>query len=84
MKVQVIVMPKKTVLDPQGVAVRNAIRELGLDEISSVRVGKMVEIEIESVPDRGKLEQICHDLLSNPVVEDYEICWPGVEQTAQT
>jgi phosphoribosylformylglycinamidine synthase subunit PurS len=84
MKLQVIVMPKKTVLDPQGVAVRNAIRELGLTEITSVRVGKMIEIETDTLPDRGKLEQICHDLLSNPVVEDYEICWPSTEQTVQT
>ena len=77
MKLQVIVMPKKTVLDPQGVAVRNAVRELGLEGIGSVRVGKVVEIEADILPDRGKLEQICQDLLSNPVVEDYEICLPG-------
>jgi phosphoribosylformylglycinamidine synthase subunit PurS len=81
MKLQVIVMPKKTVLDPQGVAVRNAIRELGL-ETGSVRVGKVVEIETGAVPDRGKLEQICQDLLSNPVVEDYEICLPSANEVA--
>jgi phosphoribosylformylglycinamidine synthase PurS subunit len=84
MKLQVIVMPKKTVLDPQGVAVRNAIQELSLGEINSVRVGKMIEIEVDVMPDRSKLEQICHDLLSNPVVEDYEIRWPGPEQMAET
>jgi phosphoribosylformylglycinamidine synthase, purS protein len=84
MKLQVIVMPKKTVLDPQGVAVRNAIRELGLDGIASVRVGKMVEIEADSLPERGKLEQICRDLLSNPVVEDYQICLPGSSEITHT
>jgi phosphoribosylformylglycinamidine synthase PurS subunit len=84
MKLQVVVMPKKTVLDPQGVAVRNAIRELGMDGIGSVRVGKMVEIETDALPDRGKLEQICQDLLSNPVVEDYEICLPGADETTRT
>src|SRR5438132_2134626 len=84
MKLQVIVMPKKTVLDPQGVAVRNAIRELGLGGIASVRVGKIVEIEADSLPDRGKLEQICQDLLSNPVVEDYQICLPGSGEMTHT
>jgi phosphoribosylformylglycinamidine synthase PurS subunit len=84
MKLHVIVMPKKTVLDPQGVAVRNAIRELGLDGISSVRVGKMVEIEADAVPDRDRLEQICQDLLSNPVVEDYKICLPGADEMTRT
>lgn len=84
MKLQVIVMPKKTVLDPQGVAVRNAIRELGLEGIGSVRVGKMIEIEAEALPDRDKLEQICQDLLSNPVVEDYEICLPAADEMTQT
>ena len=84
MKLQVIVMPKKTVLDPQGVAVRNAIRELGLDGIGSVRVGKMVEIETDALPDRSQLEQICQDLLSNPVVEDYEICVPGSGEVTHT
>jgi phosphoribosylformylglycinamidine synthase subunit PurS len=84
MKVQVIVMPKKTVLDPQGVAVRNAIRELGLEGIGSVRVGKMIEIEAEALPDHGKLEQICQDLLSNPVVEDYEICLPAANEITET
>lgn len=84
MKLQVIVMPKKTVLDPQGLAVRNAIRELGLDWIGAVRVGKMVEIEADALPDRNKLEQICHDLLSNPVVEDYEICLPGADEMTRT
>jgi phosphoribosylformylglycinamidine synthase PurS subunit len=84
MKVQVMVMPKKTVLDPQGVAVRNAIRELGLEGIGSVRVGKMIEIEAEALPDHRKLEQICQDLLSNPVVEDYEICLPAADQVTET
>jgi phosphoribosylformylglycinamidine synthase subunit PurS len=73
MKFQVIVMPKQSVLDPQGVAVRNAIREVGLEQIESVRVGKMLELEFSSAPDPDRLEEICRDLLSNPVIEDYSI-----------
>jgi phosphoribosylformylglycinamidine (FGAM) synthase PurS component len=41
-----------------------------------------VEIETDALPDRSQLEQICQDLLSNPVVEDYEICVPGSGEIA--
>jgi phosphoribosylformylglycinamidine synthase subunit PurS len=73
MKVQVVVMPKQSVLDPQGVAVRNALKDLGLGTIDSVRVGKFLELEFKTPPDEAKLEQVCRDLLSNPVIEDYTI-----------
>ena len=73
MKVHVVVMPKKSVLDPQGVAVRNALKDLGLDTVESVRVGKLLELEFKTPPAEMKLEEICRDLLSNPVIEDYTI-----------
>ncbi|MBV9297448.1 MAG: phosphoribosylformylglycinamidine synthase subunit PurS [Verrucomicrobia bacterium] len=73
MKVHVVVMPKQNVLDPQGVAVRNALKDLGLDTVESVRVGKVLELEFEALPDQAKLEEVCRDLLSNPVIEDYTI-----------
>ena len=44
---KVIVMPKAAVLDPQGNAVRDAMRHLGMPEVRSVRIGKYMEIEIE-------------------------------------
>lgn len=66
-------MPKTTVLDPQGVAVRDAMKHLGLSGVASVRVGKMLEIDLEGQPDEARLHEICHDLLSNPVVEDYHL-----------
>jgi len=72
MKATVTVMPKKSVLDPQGVAVRDAMGHLGLAGVKSVRVGKFMEIEVEG-GDEGKLHEICRDLLSNPVIEDYEL-----------
>jgi phosphoribosylformylglycinamidine synthase PurS subunit len=75
MKAKVIVMPKAAVLDPQGNAVRDAMRHLGMPEVSSVRIGKYMEIDIEG--QNGKLEsrlhRLCRDLLSNPVIEDYEL-----------
>ena len=75
MNARVIVMPKAAVLDPQGSAVRDAMRHLGMPEVRSVRIGKYMEIDIEG--QNGKLEsrlhQLCRDLLSNPVIEDYEL-----------
>jgi len=73
MKVHVVVMPKQSVLDPQGVAVKNVLRDLGLDTVDSVRVGKLLELEFKTPPDEAKLEEVCRDLLSNPVIEDYTI-----------
>ena len=73
MKVHVIVMPKQSVLDPQGVAVRNALKDLGFDSVESVRVGKFLELEFKTLPDEAKLQAVCRDLLSNPVIEEYTI-----------
>ena len=74
-KVNVIVKPKEAVLDPQGNAVRDAMRHLGMPEVRSVRIGKFMEIDIDSSkPDvEKKLHGLCRDLLSNPVIEDYEM-----------
>jgi phosphoribosylformylglycinamidine synthase PurS subunit len=75
MNARVIVMPKAAVLDPQGNAVRDAMRHLGMPEVRSVRIGKYMEIEIEgqSAELESRLHQLCRDLLSNPVIEDYEL-----------
>ncbi|MDZ4816072.1 MAG: phosphoribosylformylglycinamidine synthase subunit PurS [Verrucomicrobiota bacterium] len=76
MKATVIVTPKKSVLDPQGVAVREAVHHLGMECVTNVRVGKYMELEIDGTDlekTKAKLEQIAKDLLSNSVVEDYHI-----------
>jgi phosphoribosylformylglycinamidine synthase len=74
-KAKVIVMPKAAVLDPQGSAVRDAMQHLGMPEVRSVRIGKYMEIDIDG--QNGDLETrlrgLCRDLLSNPVIEDYEL-----------
>jgi phosphoribosylformylglycinamidine synthase subunit PurS len=75
MKVKVVVMPKAAVLDPQGNAVRDAMLHLGMPEVRSVRIGKYMEIDVDG--QNGDLEErlrgLCRDLLSNPVIEDYEL-----------
>jgi phosphoribosylformylglycinamidine synthase subunit PurS len=75
MKVNVIVKPKEAVLDPQGNAVRDAMKHLGMPEVKGVRIGKFMEIEIEGddVDLEKRLHGLCRDLLSNPVIEDYEL-----------
>jgi len=74
-KVNVIVKPKEAVLDPQGNAVRDAMRHLGMPEVRSVRIGKYMEINLdgEDVDLEKRLRGLCRDLLSNPVIEDYEL-----------
>ena len=72
MKATVIVMPKKSVLDPQGVAVRDAIQHHGIPSVKAVRIGKFMEIELEG-GNEAQLHELCRDLLSNPVIEDYTL-----------
>ena len=75
MKVNVIVRPKAAVLDPQGAAVREAMQHLGMPEVRSVRIGKYLEIDVagNEAEVEPRLHDLCRDLLSNPVIEDYEL-----------
>ena len=69
-------MPKAAVLDPQGAAVRDAMKHLGMPEVKSVRIGKYLEIDVDGKDDADlekRLHGLCRDLLSNPVIEDYEL-----------
>jgi phosphoribosylformylglycinamidine synthase PurS subunit len=82
-KVNVIVKPKEAVLDPQGNAVRDAMQHLGMPEVRSVRIGKFMEIDVDGadVDLEKRLHGLCRDLLSNPVIEDYELQKPNGGQT---
>jgi phosphoribosylformylglycinamidine synthase PurS subunit len=75
MKFHVVVKPNEAVLDPQGAAVRDAMHHLGMPEVCSVRIGKFMEIELESdgADVEKRLHGLCRDLLSNPVIEDYQL-----------
>lgn len=77
-KATVIVRLKPEVLDPQGNAVRRALDKLGFAGVKDVRIGKIVEIEIDEehghAPDlRQRLSKMADELLANPVIEGYEI-----------
>jgi phosphoribosylformylglycinamidine synthase len=72
-RAQVIVRPRASIFDPQGDAVGRAIQSLGL-AVKQAHVGKCIELEIDgddAAAARAKLETICYELLSNPVIEDY-------------
>jgi phosphoribosylformylglycinamidine synthase len=74
MKARIIITPKKAVLDPQGKTVQNALAHMGYAGIGSVHVGKYLEIELEEGDRETARQQIndaCHKILSNPVIEDY-------------
>jgi phosphoribosylformylglycinamidine synthase subunit PurS len=79
MKVKVIVTPKATVLDPQGAAVREAMQHLGFSAAREVRIGRYLEIELDgdARAQEPKLRELCRDLLSNPVIEDYRLEMPN-------
>jgi phosphoribosylformylglycinamidine synthase PurS subunit len=70
MRARVLVRPKEGILDPQGEAVERALPALGFGGVSEVRIGRMVELEID---DPSQLEEISGKLLANPLVEDFEI-----------
>jgi phosphoribosylformylglycinamidine synthase subunit PurS len=69
-RAKILIRPKRGILDPQGKAIERALPALGFEEVSDVRVGRLVELET-SDPDR--LAELCEKLLANPLIEDYEI-----------
>ena len=77
MKARVTVTLKTGVLDPQGKAIEGALRSLGIQGVASVRQGKVFDIEIDSVGDHGKAEELLKQaadrLLANLVIENYHV-----------
>ena len=70
MRARVLIRPKAGILDPQGVAVERALPALGFAGVANVRVGRLVELEVD---DASQLQAMCERLLANPLVEDYEV-----------
>ena len=68
-------MPHKALLDPQGKAVSNSMKNIGLAEISGVRIGKHIHLEVEADDEasaKAKVDEACKKLLINPITENYE------------
>lgn len=72
---QIDVMPKKEILDPQGKAVTGSMKNIGLGEITNVRVGKHISLEVEAANEddaKEKVDAACKQLLANLIMESYE------------
>lgn len=73
---QIKVMPLKDLLDPQGKAVLGGLKNLGIDKVSDVRIGKHITLQVEAASE-GEAKQLAEEaskrLLANPVMEFYEI-----------
>ena len=65
-----LIRPKEGILDPQGQAVERALPALGFQGVTDVRVGRMVELEVQ---DAAGIDEMCERLLANPLIEDYEV-----------
>ena len=76
MKARIHVSLKPGVLDPQGKAIGNALSGLGFAGIGEVRQGKLIELELadtDAAAARARVEDMCRQLLANPVIENYTI-----------
>jgi phosphoribosylformylglycinamidine synthase subunit PurS len=69
-RVRVLIRPKEGILDPEGQTVERALPALGFSGASHVRIGRLVELEVE---DPSQVGEMCEKLLANPLIEDYEI-----------
>ena len=70
MRARVLVKPKAGILDPQGQAVERALPALGFHGVRNVAVGRMIELDVD---DAEQLPEMCRRLLTNPLIEDFEI-----------
>jgi len=75
-KVRVLVRLKPGILDVQGAAVKRALAGLGFAEVADLRVGKVIDVELDAATAedaRARVREMCRQLLANPVLEEYTI-----------
>ena len=75
MRATVLVRPKPGILDPQGQAVLGSLKQLGFD-VDDARVGRVIDLQLRNgdrEQARAELERMCEQLLTNPLIESYEI-----------
>jgi phosphoribosylformylglycinamidine synthase subunit PurS len=76
MKARVVVTLKKSVLDPQGLAVGRALGSLGFNEVKDVRLGKIIELDLDArdpAEAKKRVQDMCEKLLANTVIEEYRV-----------
>ena len=72
---EINVMPLKALLDPQGKAVSHSMKNIGFNEVSNVRIGKHITLEIEAASKEVAMERVneaCNKILSNPIMEGFD------------
>jgi phosphoribosylformylglycinamidine synthase len=75
MRATVVVRPKPGILDPQGEAVGSALGHLGF-AVRDARVGKVIDLEFQAADAneaKAEVERMCEQLLTNPLIESYEV-----------
>lgn len=73
---RIYVTLRPSVLDPAGTAVESGLHQLGYGGVGSVRIGKYIELSLTAESEtqaRGQLDEMCDQLLANPVIENYRI-----------
>ena len=73
MLVRILVSLKPGVLDPQGRAVHHALEGLGYSGVSDVRIGRMIELEVDDGTEDTTIREMCEKLLANTVIESFRI-----------
>ena len=74
MEIEIYITLKKTISDPQGLTIKNALQSLGYHNLEEVRIGKLITLRLnsESKEEAEKIvNEMCRKLLANPIIEDY-------------
>ncbi|MDR9374936.1 MAG: phosphoribosylformylglycinamidine synthase subunit PurS [Schleiferiaceae bacterium] len=83
---EIDIMPHRALLDPQGKAVTHSMAGLELPEITGVRIGKHIQLQVEAADEataRQKVDQACQKLLVNPITEGYTFTLHAQEEASQ-
>ena len=81
LRVRVLIRPKAGILDPQGQAVERALPALGFEGVANVHVGRLVELDVE---DPSRVPEMCERLLTNPLIEDFQVERLDADRSSQT
>jgi phosphoribosylformylglycinamidine synthase len=74
--IEVHVTPRAGLLDPQGKAVHHALHSLDFADVEEVRIGRLIRVRMQATSEtdaRARVDEMCRQLLANPVTEDYSI-----------
>ena len=70
---EILVTAKEGIFDPAGETSKSALLNLGYEGVESLRIGKLIKLDVDDAVTREQVQEMCEKLLANPVIEDYEI-----------